>query len=80
MHTIIIQFENRMTGFSTDVEIPLGISADAFVKAMGQAFHLDYPNGNAFLRAERPVVLIKGACTLMELGLHEASCVYYLGR
>ena len=62
---------------SKDVEIPLDISANELCDAL---FHKYYPERYGdmrkyYLRAERPIALLRGEKTLREYGLRDGSVI-----
>lgn len=78
----VIIFENRVSGESCDLEVPLNITANDLIKGIAQAFCLEkLNNGNAesYLKAENPIALIRGNKTLFEIGIHHATTVTYEG-
>ncbi|HIR00327.1 MAG TPA: hypothetical protein IAB23_11725 [Candidatus Scybalocola faecavium] len=61
-----------------DLDIPLNISAKQLVLALNTAYELgiDVSDGrNIFLKAENPIVLLKGNKTLEELGVRDGTVI-----
>ena len=78
----IIIFENRMSGESFDIETPLNITANDLIQGIATAFGLEELKNaktESYLKAENPIVLIRGNKTLFELGIHHATTVFYEG-
>lgn len=79
-NSAIVTFEMVKRGKIVDIEIPLDISADDFVKALNEAYFLriDTRNPkNCYMQAENPVALLKGNRTLKEFGLHHGSVIRF---
>lgn len=80
--TAIIIFENRVSGESFDIETPLSITANDLIHGLATAFGLEKlkdPTRESYLKAENPIALIRGSKTLAEMGLHNATTVFYEG-
>lgn len=63
-----------------DLEVPLDISANDLVNALNIAYELDIDTSNiknCYLKAERPITLLKGNKTLAEFGLRNGSVINY---
>ena len=77
---IIVVFQIKKRNVSIDLEIPLNISANELVLALNDAFGLGINTSdikNCYLKAENPIVLLKGNKTLAELGLRNGSTIIY---
>ncbi len=75
---IIITFNILKRNFTADLEVPLHISANDLVTALNTAYELDTTDiKNCYLKAERPIVLLKGDRTLAEFGLRNGSVINY---
>ena len=69
--------------FSTDIELPLDITANELVIALNSAYSLGIDTSdikNCFLRSERPIALLKGNKTLRESGIRNGSEIYYIAE
>lgn len=78
--TAIVIFEVSKTGEQIDLELPLDISANELVVALNAAYSLGIDTSNiknCFLKAENPIVLLKGNRTLGEFGLRNGSRISY---
>ena len=66
--------------FSADLEVPLSISANELVTALNTAYGLGIDTSdikNCYLKAERPIALLKGNKTLEEFGIRNGSVINY---
>ncbi len=75
---VIFQISNR--AFSTDLVVPLNISANELVLALNSAYKLEMDTSNVkncFLKAENPIALLKGNKTLADFGIRNGSVIYY---
>ena len=76
----IIIFQNEKIKKSVDLEVPLDISANDLVIALNQAYNLGIDTNdvkNCFLKAERPIALLKGNKTLAEFGIRNGSVIIF---
>lgn len=76
----IVIFNIIQRKFTIDLEIPLNISANELVIALNTAYSLgiDTTNiKNCYLKAENPIVLLKGNKTLAEFGLRNGSIINF---
>lgn len=63
-----------------ELEVPLYISANEFVLAMNEAYHLGINVNDTkrlFFKAEYPIALIKGNKKLADFGVRNATRIYY---
>ena len=78
--TAIIIFNIVKRKFTTDLEIPLDISANELVVALNAAYELNIDTSdikNCYLKAENPIALLRGDKTLAEFGLRNGSIINY---
>lgn len=78
--TAIIIFNIEKRNFTTDLEVPLNISANELVIALNSAYQLGIDVTNikdCFLKAENPIALLKGNKTLAEFGLRNGSIINF---
>lgn len=78
--TAIIIFRMLNKGECVDLEVPLNISGNELVVALNSAYSLDIDTSNikkCYLKAENPIVLLKGNKTLAELGVRTGSIINY---
>lgn len=76
----IVIFKITRRHMTVDLEVPLNISANELVVALNSAYKLGIDTtdiNNCYLRAEDPIVLLKGNKTLAEFGLRNGSVIYY---
>ena len=77
----VVIFNDINRNISTDLEIPLDITANELVVALNEAFNLGIDTTdikNCYLKAERPIVLLKGNKTLQEFGIRNGSVKTYM--
>lgn len=78
--TVIIIFNIVKRNFTTDLEIPLDISANELVVALNAAYELNIDTSdikNCYLKDENPIALLRGDKTLAEFGLRNGSIINY---
>ena len=75
----ICLFIDRYKNQTFDIEIPIDITCDEFVKSMNEALQLNIkiPSNQAYFRSENPIALIRGEKTIGEIGLHTGSLIIY---
>ena len=65
---------------SVDLEVPLDISANELVNALNTAYELGIDTTdikNCYLKAEKPIALLRGNKTLREFGIRSGSIINY---
>lgn len=78
--TAIVILNITKRNFTVDLEIPLDISANELVIALNKSYDLkiDTTNvKNCFLKAEKPIALLKGNKTLKEFGVRNGTVIYF---
>lgn len=78
--TAIIIFNITKRKFTVDLEIPLDISANDLVHALNEAYQLGIDTTDIkkmYLKAENPIVLLKGHRSLKEFGIRNGSVISY---
>lgn len=78
--TAIIIFKIHKRQFSVDLEVPLDITANDLFRALNTAYDLKVDMSditNCYLKAENPIVLLKGNKTLREFGLWDGSIINF---
>ncbi len=76
----IIIFNAPEKNIAVDLEVPLDISANDLVVALNEAFALGINTSDikkCYLKAERPIVLLRGDKTLAQFGLRNGSVINY---
>lgn len=66
--------------FVVDIEVPLNITANELVVALNEAYDLkiDISNvKNCYLKAEKPIALLKGNKTLADFGVRNGTVIYF---
>lgn len=78
--TATVIFNIMRENYTTDLEIPLNISANELVLALNTAYGLGIDTTdikNCYLKSENPIALLKGNKTLAEFGLRNGSIINY---
>ena len=76
----VIIFNIIRRNASYDLEVPLDISANDLVNALNTAFNLNINTSdfkNCYLKAEKPIALLRGNKTLAEYGLRNGSVINF---
>ena len=76
----IIIFNNTKRQQSIDLEIPLNISANDLVLALNSAYDLGIDVSsikNCYLKAERPIALLKGNKSLKDFGVRNGTIIIF---
>jgi uncharacterized ubiquitin-like protein YukD len=76
----IVVFNIPKRRFSVDLDIPLDISANDLVNALNAAYDLGIDTAdikNCYLKAERPVSLLKGNKELSAFGVRNGTEIYF---
>lgn len=76
----IIIFNIKRRNISVDLEVPLFITANELVQALNSAYELgiDISNiKNCYLKAEKPIALLRGNKTLQEFGIRNGSVINF---
>ena len=76
-NSVIITINLLKSGESHDLEVPLDISASELCSALFQNYLPEQHGGmqQHYLKAERPIVLLRGERTLREYGLRDGSVI-----
>lgn len=78
--TAVITFRNLKEKKEIDIEVPLNITANELVVGLNEALSLNINTSDikdSFLKAENPLVLLKGNRTLDELGVRNGTIINY---
>lgn len=78
--TATVIFNIMRENYTTDLQIPLNISANELVLALNTAYGLGIDTTdikNCYLKSENPIALLKGNKTLAEFGLRNGSIINY---
>jgi uncharacterized ubiquitin-like protein YukD len=76
----IIIFNIVDRDISVDLEVPLSITANELVVALNSAYDLniDVSNmNNCYLKAEKPMMLLRGSKTLKEFGVRNGTRINF---
>lgn len=76
----IVGFRNYLDNSTTEIEVPLDITANDLAKALNESFQLGMDTDNIFncyLVAENPIAFLRGNKTLKEFGVRNGSSIIY---
>ncbi len=76
--TVVFHIQKRK--YTTDVEVPLGITANELVIALNTAYELNIDTSdvkNCYLKMENPIALLKGNKLLSEFGVRNGAIIYF---
>lgn len=76
----IVIFVMHKRNFQVDLEIPLDITANELVVALNTAYNLEIDTTdvkNCYLKAERPIALLKGNKILSEYGVRNGTIINF---
>lgn len=76
--TVVFQAQKKR--INIDLEIPLSISANDLVVGLNDAYNLGIDTSdikNCYLKAENPIVLLKGNKPLSEFGIRDGSLIMF---
>lgn len=79
MERAIVVFKSISKGIFCDIDLPLDITANELIKALNAAYELDidiYDIKKCYLKAERPIALLRGGRTLAEFGIRSGSVIF----
>ncbi len=80
METAVVEFRNLNADFSEEIEIPLSITANDLLYALGMAYGLEVSGAdldNHYLYTDNPITFMRGNRTLKEYGLRNGSMIIY---
>lgn len=78
--TAIVVLKLLQRNQSVDLEVPLYITANELVTALNTAYELNIDLSdikNCYLKAENPIVLLRGNKTLADFGIRDGSTILY---
>lgn len=78
--TVIIILDLVKRKKTVDLEVPLNITANELVIALNTAYGLGINTNNiknCYLKAERPIALLRGNRTLKEFGIRDGTVIVY---
>ncbi len=79
-NSAIIIFKILKRNYETDLEVPLDISANDLFYALNSAFDLGIDTSNiknCYLKAERPIALLKGNKLLSDFGVRNGTVINF---
>ena len=78
--TVIIILDLGKRKKTVDLEVPLNITANELVNALNTAYGLGINKNdikNCYLKAERPIALLRGNRTLGEFGVRNGTVIRF---
>lgn len=78
--TVTAVFNMTKHNIVKDIEIPLYITANELVVALNEAYALNIDTSNVkncYLKAEKPIALLRGNKTLAEFGVRNGTVIYF---
>lgn len=78
--TVTAVFNMTKRNSVKDIEIPLYITANELVVALNEAYDLEIDTSNVkncYLKAEKPIALLRGNKTLAEYGIRNGTVIYF---
>lgn len=78
--TVTAVFNMTKRNIIKDIEIPLYITANELVVALNEAYDLKIDTSNVkncYLKAEKPIALLRGNKTLAEFGVRNGTVIYF---
>lgn len=78
--TVTTVFNMTKRNIVKDIEIPLYITANELVVALNEAYDLKIDTSNVkncYLKAEKPIALLRGNKTLAEFGVRNGTVIYF---
>jgi len=78
--TVTAVFNMTKRNIVKDIEIPLYITANELVVALNEAYDLKIDTSNVkncYLKAEKPIALLRGNKTLAEFGVRNGTVIYF---
>lgn len=78
--TVTVVFNMTKRNTVKDIEIPLYITANELVVALNEAYDLKIDTSNVkncYLKAEKPIALLRGNKTLAEFGVRNGTVIYF---
>ena len=78
--TVTAVFNMTKRNIVKDIEIPLYITANELVVALNEAYDLKIDTSNVkncYLKAEKPIALLRGNKTLAEFGVRNGTDIYF---
>lgn len=77
---VTIIFDNQETGYKTDLEVPLSITANDLILALNNTYKLNMDTDNIFhcyLVSENPISFLRGNKLLADFGIHTGTKIIY---
>lgn len=78
--TVTVVFYMTKRNIVKDIQIPIYITANELVVALNEAYNLNIDTSNVkncYLKAEKPIALLKGNKTLAEFGVRNGTVIIF---
>ena len=78
--TVTVIFQAPKQKINVDIELPLNITANDLVFALNEGYNLGIDTTDikkCFLKAERPIALLKGNKSLEDLGVRNGTVIIF---
>lgn len=78
--TVTVVFNMIKRNIVRDIQIPIYITANELVVALNEAYSLNIDTSNVkncYLKAEKPIALLKGNKTLAEFGVRNGTVIIF---
>lgn len=83
METVVVEFRNENTGYVSEIEVPLYITANELLYALNEAYKLGIEMADSkerYLCAENPIAFLRGNKKLVDFGLRNGSVIVFKRR
>lgn len=80
MERAVVMFSAPQKDLLADLDIPLNISAYELTQALNSIYHLGIDISDikkCYLKAENPLVLLRGSQSLADFGIRDGSTIIY---
>ena len=80
---VIVDFYNDETKQTTEIEIPLDITANDLALALNEAYDLKMDTENlygCYLTSENPIAFLRGNKTLRDFGIRRGTIIIFARR
>lgn len=78
--TVTVVFNMIKRNIVRDIQIPIYITANELIVALNEAYSLNIDTSNVkncYLKAEKPIALLKGNKTLAEFGVRNGTVIIF---
>lgn len=77
---VTVTFQAPKRKIDVDIELPVNITANDLVIALNEGYNLEIDTSdikNCYLKAERPIALLRGNKSLKDLGVRNGTVVIF---